>query len=325
MDLPDSSPTAAPAASDPSLNEPRLLAIGNFDGVHRGHQHLIAQVVEQAAEAGYRPAVMTFDPPPSQVLGRGKKATLTSLALKLELLAALAPNLDILVEPFTLELSRLSPRAFAHQLLEKHRARQVFVGENFRFGEGRRGNLQTLRELGAELGFAAAAAELLTSAGEPISSSRIRQAISAGDLSHASSLLGRAHRLRGVVVAGDRRGRQLGYPTANLDGVEELLPPNGVYCGYVAVEDRVCRAVANIGVRPTLASLPQPFPSVEVHLLDYEGDLYGRPLVFELHELLRIERRFETLDALRRQIALDVSGALQRLPEPRLLRGASPV
>ncbi len=292
-------------------NAPTLLAIGNFDGVHLGHQHLLRQVVDQALGADLIPSVMTFDPHPAKVLGRGKLETLTSLRRKTELLRGLHPQLRVIVETFDLELAQMSPRQFAEQLLrDKHHARQVVVGENFRFGYQRQGNLETLEQLGAQLGFSAQAAPLLQDERAPISSSRIRDAIRSGQLEHAQSMLGRAHALSGVVVSGDRRGRTLGYPTANLAQVEEMLPPSGVYAGLARIvgEAGGRPAIANLGVRPTLDG-GQALPSVEVHLLDYQGDLYGRELEFELSYHLRPERRFGDLQALRSQIARDVAEA----------------
>ena len=191
-------------------------------------------------------------------------------------------------------------------------ARQVVVGKNFRFGRRREGNLETLRQLGSELGFATDAAELLQADKVPISSSRIREAVRVGDLKHAAELLGRPHTLRGLVVAGDQRGRELGYPTANLDRIEEMLPPTGVYVGRVRVvgEDAEHDAIANIGTRPTVDGSGV---SVEVHLLDFDGNLYDRALELRLLARVRSEQRFESLQALRQQIELDVVEAARLL------------
>lgn len=306
--------------------KPALLAIGNFDGVHRGHRHLLSQVLTAAERDGLRPGVMTFDPHPSQVLGRTKKETLTCLERKRELLSLLSPQLEVFVETFDVALSQMSPKRFAEELIRnKYGARRVVVGENFRFGFRREGNLKTLQALGSQLGFSADASDLLAAGEAPISSSRIRAALRAGDLEQAEQLLGRPHAVRGVVVSGDRRGRQLGYPTANLSQVEELLPPNGVYAGRAAVLDklsgkdlaeRAWPAIANFGRRPTLG-VSEARLSVEVHLIGFSGDLYGRTLQFEPLHRVREEQRFETLAALESQIRADVVEA------ERLLRDAT--
>ncbi len=236
---------------------------------------------------------------------------LTPLERKIELLCRLDPELRVVVETFTLPLARKSPREFADELLCRALgAAVVIVGDNFKFGRARSGDVDTLRELGGELGFAAETHQLEGDAAGAFSSSRIRASVQAGALEEVRELMGRPHALTGRVVEGDRRGRKLGYPTANLDGILELLPPFGVYAAVVdEVRDGVAHAlgagVVNVGVRPTLSA----GLAVEVHLFGLDLDLYGRSLRLHLLQRLRGERRFDGVDALVAQIARDVEAA----------------
>jgi riboflavin kinase / FMN adenylyltransferase len=256
--------------------------------------------------------VLTFDPHPAVVLGRKQPALLTRRDRKLALLRELSPDLDVIVQPFDESLSRLSPRQFAKDVvLERHRAERVVVGANFRFGYQRAGDLATLRALGEELGFSTGMTELLTHGGETVSSSAIREAIARADLRQARSLLGRPHEIGGRVVPGDQLGRKLGFPTANLAEVEELLPANGVYvCRALLPNSDWLPAISNLGIRPTLEG--ERF-GVEVHLLDYTGDLYGQPVRVQLLERVRAERQFDSLDALKKQIEIDIQRTRQTL------------
>lgn len=284
----------------------RLIAIGNFDGVHLGHRHLLSQVLREAERDSLRPCVLTFDPHPAIVLGRGRQRTLTPLARKLELLKAESPLLEVCVQPFDVSLSQSSPRQFAELLVNGYGARRVVVGENFRFGKERAGNLKTLHQLGGELGFEAKAMELTSLHGAVVSSSRIRDAVEQGRVEEATDLLGRPHRLSGTVVHGDGRGRELGFRTANLGSIEELLPLSGVYAAYAVLDDgQTAPAVINVGTRPTIDSA-EPELRVEVHLLDRSEDLYGRTLSVDLARRVRDERRFESFESLRQQIERDV-------------------
>jgi riboflavin kinase/FMN adenylyltransferase len=288
-----------------------LVVIGNFDGVHRGHQAVLSSCVEDAAALRVTPVALTFDPHPSEVLGRGKLAVLTRLERKLELMGKACPGLTVVVEPFTRELSALEAPAFAEQLLAGALgARLVLVGENFRFGRGRSGDLEKLRELGAALGFEARAVALRGDGDGAFSSSRVRAALAAGKLNEVERQLGRPHAISGLVVPGAGRGRTIGVPTANLAEVREALPPHGVYACLV---DRVeangarllGRAAVNIGERPTL----EAGFSIEAHLLDFSGDLYGAGLRLHFVERLREERRFSGIEELTAQIGRDLSAA----------------
>lgn len=286
-----------------------LVVIGNFDGVHLGHQTVIRAAIEQAERAGLTPVVLTFDPHPTEVLG-GKVPALTPLPRKVELLRRLGPALSVVVEPFTRELAKKTPRQFASELLVgKLHAAVVLVGENFRFGRERSGDFAELARLGAELGFTAQAHELAGDQAGAYSSTRVRAALAAGDVAEAERLLGRPHAITGRVVRGDGRGRSIGVPTANLAGVVEALPPHGVYACVVDAAppggefSALGLGVMNIGVRPTV----EAGFSVEVHVLDFDADLYGSTLRAHLCARLRGEQRFPDLGALTRQIQADVA------------------
>lgn len=304
------------AKNDSAASKPSLLAIGNFDGVHRGHRYLVSNVIEEARQLSLVPKVLTFHPHPAQVLGRATEPVLTRLPHKLAALHAVSPELEVVVETFDLNLAAMSPREFAERVLvERHAARRVVVGENFRFGKGRAGDLGTLKELGEQLGFSADALPLLTDGDATISSTRIRSLLKRGDVSAARTLLGRPHVLWGRVVRGQQLGRTLGFPTANLSDIEELLPKEGVYACRVQVEGGASgiAAVCNIGTRPTLGDGEL---CVEVHLLDGERDLYDRCLGVALEQRLRDERAFADLQQLRIQIESDVAAAAAVLKPP---------
>jgi riboflavin kinase/FMN adenylyltransferase len=288
-----------------------LVAIGNFDGVHQGHAAVIGAALAEARERALLPLVLTFDPHPAEVLGRGTRPPLTVLERKVELIERIGAEIRVVVEPFTLELSKLSPAEFTREfIVELFAARVVIVGENFRFGHQRAGDLKTLVALGAELGFEARASSLTGDGEGPYSSTRARAALAAGDLALLERLLGRPHSLSGEVVQGAQRGRTIGVPTANLGGVREALPPYGVYAVLVdRVEDgvatKLATGVANIGLRPTVSA---GF-SVEAHLFDFAGDLYRQKLRVHLVQRLREERKFSDLDELKAQIAKDAAEA----------------
>jgi riboflavin kinase/FMN adenylyltransferase len=293
-----------------------LVVIGNFDGVHRGHRAVIESALRLADSQGLRPLVLTFHPHPAEVLGRGARPVLTTIERKVELLLDLGSSLEVVVEPFTLELSRLTPTTFVQQVLvDRLDAKVVIVGENFRFGHQRAGDLPTLRELGERFGFDAHAEPLVGDAEGLFSSTRARAALEAGDLTRVERCLGRPHSLSGRVVKGAARGRTLGFPTANLGEVVEALPPYGVYACLVESDGEseprlpVTRGVMNLGVRPTVHG---GF-SVEVHLLDFAGDLYDARLRVQLIARIRDEQRFANVEALKAQIAEDVARARQLL------------
>lgn len=290
--------------------DPSVVVIGNFDGVHLGHQAVLRQARAIADARGLRCVVLTFDPHPSEVLGRGAPPRLTTLARRIELLRAHGAD-DVAVEPFTTELASWSPERFAKELLaDRLGTRVVVVGQNFRFGNKRAGDLDTLRTLGASCGFEALAAEVAGDAEGPFSSTRVRDAVAAGEIERAAHVLGRPHALTGVVEHGDARGRTIGFPTANLGGVSEMLPPHGVYAVRVAHDAETHGGVMNLGVRPTIggASL-----RIEANLFDFDGDLYGKTLRVDLVARLRGEQKFAGLAELRAQIAKDAEAARKAL------------
>ncbi len=297
-----------------ALEEP-CVAIGNFDGVHRGHQQLVQAAVAGAEQRAGTAVVLTFDPHPARVLAPDRApGTLTTLAQKAELLAVLGVEL-LAVVPFDGRLARLAPAEFVRTLLVGVlRPRRVFVGAGFRFGNGRRGDVAELTALGDEHAFAVEAMAPVLEAGVPISSSRIRQALARGAVEEARALLGRAYSIDGSVVAGDGRGRTLGVPTANLATQNEVVPARGVYAGRCRVGSDTFRlAVVNVGIRPTFGGTTG---TIEAHLLDFDGDLHGRTLRLSFEHRLRDERRFAGEQALVAQIREDVAHARRLLSGP---------
>lgn len=285
-----------------TTNEKTAIVIGNLDGVHRGHQAVLRQARGIAAARDLSTLALTFDPHPSQVLRGFTPPRLATVERRVELLERHGAD-RVVVEPFTHELAAFSPERFAKELLsERLGARAVIVGENFRFGARRAGDLEALRTLGNELGFEVAVTEVAGDERGPFSSTRVRDAIAVGDLDEATRLLGRRHSISGVVEGGDRRGRTIGFPTANVGGVVEVLPPHGVYA--VFADDRP--GVMNLGIRPTVDGTSL---RVEVHLFDFDGDLYGTAMRVHLVKRLRDEKKFASLEELKAQIAIDAEAA----------------
>ena len=282
-------------------------ALGNFDGVHLGHVALVGEALAAAGASGATPVALTFDPHPSRVLSPDRApSTLMTAAQKAEALAALGVG-AVVVVPFTVELASLSPLEFAREVLVgRLGASCVVVGEHFRFGRGRSGDLKALRALGRELGFAVRGVSPVLCQGLPISSTRIREAVARGDVGSAREMLGRPYSIDGDVGRGDGRGRSLGVPTANLEPRNELLPRRGVYAGRCRSGGREWPAVANVGYRPTFGSGALV---VEAHLIGFQGNLYGSSLRLAFLERLRDERAFPDAAALRAQIRSDVERA----------------
>ena len=294
-----------------------VVAIGNFDGVHRGHQAVLAHVCDEARARGAESALLTFDPHPALALGRTPPPMLTTLERKSSLVLELGVG-RVLVRRFDAELSSWSPDRFAKELLcETLGVKLVAIGDNFRYGHKRAGTLATLREAGRELGFEVKAFAPVGDAAGPYSSTRVRDAVARGDVVAAAAVLGRPHSIQGVVEQGAQRGRTLGFPTANLGSIAEMVPGPGVYAVRVELPDssagiaqmpdgRLVAGVMNVGVRPTVDGVT---PSHEVHLLDYSGDLYGETLRTHFIERIREERKFGGLPELQAQIARDVATA----------------
>ncbi|HEX7328995.1 MAG TPA: bifunctional riboflavin kinase/FAD synthetase [Casimicrobiaceae bacterium] len=285
---------------------PVALTIGNFDGVHRGHQAMLTRLVEAAADLDVAPAVLTFDPHPREFFAAAAApARLSVLRSKLELFRAFGVA-QVWVARFDARLAALPAEAFVHDVLERSlRTRWLLVGEDFRFGQGRRGNLDLLRA--KPRGFTIEAIRTVSVDGERASSTAVRNALAAGELERAAALLGRSYTISGHVAHGRKLGRNLGFPTANLP-LRHRPPLSGIFTVRVhGLPGGPHRGVASIGVRPTLESGGAPV--LEVFLLDFEQAIYGRRVTVEFLAKLREEERYADLDALARQIGTDVAQA----------------
>jgi riboflavin kinase/FMN adenylyltransferase len=291
-----------------------VATIGVFDGVHLGHQELIHRAVTLAKERGIRSVLLTFDPHPSEVVRPGSHpAQLTTLRRKAELVEGL--GIDVFcVLPFTLELSKVPPDEFVHEILvEKLHVAAVVVGENFRFGHRAAGSVGMLTQFGQRFGFAVEGAKLVTvpnhRAGEEItfSSTYIRACINAGDVTAAEAALGRPHRLEGIVVRGDRRGHELGFPTANLSTPRyAAIPADGVYAGRFVLQsapDRTLAAAVSVGTNPTFSGRER---RVEAFVLDVDEDFYGQRVAIDFVAKLRDMERFDSSEALVQEMHRDV-------------------
>jgi riboflavin kinase / FMN adenylyltransferase len=294
-------------ARPPRWHQP-VLGLGNFDGLHRGHQKILERVARGAAERDATPVVMTFEPHPTRVVRPDKAPPLLMTpAQKLEALARAGMRGAATVR-FTPEMAMWPPEVFVQQVLvEWLHVSEVWVGANFLFGHDRAGNFSLLRLLGARYGFRAEKIDPVRYKDFVVSSTRVRRLIGEGRVDEAATLLGRHYFVDGTVVHGLQRGRLLGFPTANLDTENELIPPNGVYATLVTLDGVIFPSVTNIGVRPTFH---QPSATViEAHLLDVELDLYDRRLRLAFLQRIRDERTFDDIDALKAQIAADVARA----------------
>jgi len=298
-----------------------VVTVGNFDGLHVGHQEIMRIVIERARARGGEAAVYTFDPHPRRVLHPERAPRLlATLEQKLELLEQAGVDVAI-VEPFTTDFARMPAEAFVRQILwERIQPEEVYVGYDFHYGRDREGSMRTLTELGPHLGFAVTIVPEVTVGHHDVNSTRIRELLDAARVAEAATLLGRPYRIWAEVVPGDRRGRTLGFPTLNLDPDNEILPRRGVYAGRVKLLDggvpergSVWPAVTNVGVRPTFGG--DAAPIAEAHLIDFEGDLYGRRVELSFLQLLREERKFPGVEELKVQISADVADARRMLAE----------
>jgi riboflavin kinase/FMN adenylyltransferase len=284
------------------------VTVGNFDGVHLGHRALVAAVRRQAGAVGGPAVVVTFDPPPYQVLHPDgtPRPPLTTIPDRAALLHAAGAD-HVVVLRTGPALLALSPEAFFEDVLARQLgARAVVEGYDFRFGRGRAGSNATLRELCRTAGIAFEEVPPVRHRGEPVSSSRVRAAIVRGDVAGVAELLDRPYRITGTVVAGARRGRAIGFPTANLDGVATLLPGNGVYAVRAEVAGRRWPAAANVGPNPTFG---EDARKIEVHLIGFTGDLYGKSMAVEFVTRLRDTRPFAGVAELAEQLRSDVAAA----------------
>ncbi|MEU8002966.1 bifunctional riboflavin kinase/FAD synthetase [Catellatospora sp. NPDC049111] len=294
-----------------------VVTIGVFDGVHTGHQQTIGHAVKRAREMGLPAVVLTFDPHPSEVVRPGSHpAMLTSPQRKAELLAGL--GVDVLcVQPFTLDFSKLDADRFVHDVLVEHlHAALVVVGENFRFGHKAAGDVELLAKLGRTFGFAVESAPLVTGDGTVYSSTYVRACVDAGDVEAAAAVLGRPHRLEGVVVRGDQRGREIGFPTANLMVAKyAAVPADGVYAAWLVRGNERLPAAVSIGTNPTFAGQDR---RVEAYVLDFSGDLYGERLALDFVSHLRPTLKFDGVEGLVEAIHDDVARtrAVLGVPQP---------
>ncbi len=289
------------------LPGPIFLAIGVFDGVHRGHQAVISTSAQHARSVNGTPVVVTFDPHPMKVL-RPSEAPhlLTSTLHKIRLIRDLEVR-HLLVIKFDKAFAATSPEDFVQQLVTHSKPLQeICVGHEWSFGQGRRGNLDLLRKLGAQFDFEVVGIPAVTlSNSELVSSTAIRHAIEAGDLAKAAEMLGHKYTILGTVVRGEHLGKKIGFPTANLSAHSEQFPPNGVYFAQATLNGIVYPGVVNLGYRPTVSSSKSE-RVLEIYLLDFDRDIYGKDVEVRFVQYLRSEQKFENLDALVRQIELDV-------------------
>ena len=288
---------------------PVYLAIGVFDGVHLGHRSVLLRALDDARGGGGTAVAVTFDPHPAKVLRPGAAPRLlTATAHKLRLIEGLGIG-PVLVIPFTAEFAATAPEEFVQQLHGACRPlKEICVGHEWSFGRGRAGNLEMLRKLGDKLGFDEIGVPAVQVDGEIVSSTAIRGAVESGDLERAARLLGREYSVLGEVVRGDQIGRSLGFPTANISAHNEQFPPNGVYAVTALWRDQELNGVVNLGVRPTIGSATGE-RLLELHLLDFDQDIYGEDVEVTFVSLLRAEQKFGSLDALKAQIARDTAAA----------------
>ena len=287
-----------------SEQRPTYLAIGSFDGVHLGHQEVLRMMVEAARRDGARTAVLTFFPHPKRVLQNLTEAYyLTTIADRVQFLGEQGIDL-VITHPFNDEVRQTRAADFVDQLIQYADMRQIWGGD-FAFGYKREGDIPFLRKLGAERGFSVELVEAMVEInGDWVSSNRIRRCLQTGNVAEVNLCLGRPFHVGGEVVMGDQRGRTIGFPTANLDAWDELLlPANGVYATYAWVDETRYVAATNVGNRPTVNGRSV---TVEAHLLDFEGDLYGQNVRVEFISYIRPEKKFPGLDALTAQIQADV-------------------
>lgn len=291
-----------------------VVTIGAYDGVHRGHQAVIGQVRKEAQQLGCQSVVVTFDKHPASVVRPASAPKLlTDLDQKLELLQQTGIDATLIVE-FNRERSTEDPALFVKRVLvDTLRARVVVVGEDFHFGFNRGGNVAMLRELGKQFDFQVEPVKLIArpdGVEEPVSSTSIRRALAGGQVEIATNLLGRAYEMRGVVVNGDKRGRSIGFPTANVEVPNAMcLPADGVYAGRFRCDDGSVHACAiNLGRRPTFFEHAD-HSLLEAHLLDFDEDLYGQKVSVTFEHFLRSERKFDGLEAIKTQLQLDVAAA----------------
>jgi len=295
------------------LRGPLFLAIGVFDGVHCGHQTVISTSAEHAKAANGTPVVVTFDPHPEKIL-RPERAPhlLTATPHKIALIRDLGVA-HLLIITFDKKFAATEPEDFVQQLVQHSKPlSEICVGHEWSFGKNRRGNLELLKKLGAQFDFNVIGIPPVTINGELVSSTTIRRAVEAGDLAKAEAMLGREYTILGTVMRGDDLGKKIGFPTANLSAHNEQFPPNGVYFAEAKLDGVAYPGVVNLGYRPTVSS-SKTERVLEIHLLDFDRDIYGKDLEVRFIRYLRPEKKFENVDTLVRQIERDVQQARELL------------
>jgi riboflavin kinase/FMN adenylyltransferase len=291
------------------LPGPLFLAIGVFDGVHLGHQAVISTSAAHARAANGTPVVVTFDPHPEKILRPDKAPRLlTATTHKIALIRTLGVR-HLLIIQFDKQFAGTEPEDFVHQLVQYSKPlREICVGHEWSFGKNRRGNLQLLKKLGARFDFNVVGIQPVSVNGEIVSSTTIRRAVEAGDLNKAATMLGREYTILGTVEHGDDLGKKIGFPTANLSAHSEQFPPNGVYFAEAKLDGSVYPGVVNLGFRPTMSS-GKADRVLEIYLLDFNRDIYGKDLELRFIRYLRPEKKFENIEVLVRQIERDVQQA----------------
>jgi riboflavin kinase / FMN adenylyltransferase len=301
-----------------SASAESVITVGTFDGVHRGHWQVLGALADAAAAQGRRSLLVTFDPHPLRIVRpEAAPPLLTTPSEKLEILAQSAVERVALLR-FSPALAALSPEEFVERvLIDRLGMRHLVIGYDHGFGRGRSGDVQTLQAIGERRGFGVdVIAPVHTDGSEPISSSRIRSALARGDVAAAAHGLGRPYSLIGAVVRGEGQGRRLGFPTANLQVGHEnkLIPHEGIYAVRAALRGRFADGVLHLGPRPTFAGLP---PSIELHLFDFDGNLYGHRVRVDFIQRVRDIARFDSVDALVRAMELDCEAARRQLAQDR--------
>ena len=293
-----------------SLNELHLqkswLAIGVFDGVHRGHQKIIGKLTKGAHANGVPAVVLTFWPHPAFVLGGGEVKSLTTPDERADLLASFGVDI-VLTHPFDLVVANLSAREFMKRLKEHLGISHLLMGYDFALGKGREGDATRLAELGREMDYTTEVIEAVSDESGVISSTEIRKLVSVGDVADAAKLLGRNYSLRGPVIHGDGRGQKIEIPTANIEyPKDKVIPANGIYAGWAWVDDKRYMSAVNIGINPTFTPDKQT-PNVEAYILDFDREIYGKDVKIEFVMRLRDELKFDSVKALVEQIQKDIA------------------
>ncbi|PIC78282.1 bifunctional riboflavin kinase/FMN adenylyltransferase [Sporosarcina sp. P19] len=291
------------------------LAIGFFDGVHKGHQEVIRSAQKVAHDLSIETAVMTFDPHPSQLFSGKNVGYITPIEEKVRVLESLGVD-TLFIVSFDWELASLSPQRFIDIFIKKLGVKHVTAGFDFTFGSKGSGTMKDMQELSEGKYETTIVSKVTFDQENKVSSTAIRQLLSKGDVEAAAELLGRPFRTTGEVIHGEKRGRQLGFPTANIQTAEEhIVPANGVYAVRCLIEDTWYRGVCNMGVKPTFHDPEHRIPTAEVHLLDVNIDLYGKKMAIEWLHRIRSEQKFDSLDALKTQIGKDKQTAKDLLSD----------